>query len=87
MILDAIGPLTELLEKLNSEEPNITTEEVGYAVESAVTLLDNASSQISGLRRQKVPEEYNKDLISFAKEREATFINLRQHHYCSGHSS
>lgn len=74
LTLDAIGPLTELLEKLNSEETELTAEEVGYAMESAITLLGNASSQISGLRRQKVLEEYNKDLLSFAKEREATFI-------------
>ena len=43
-------------------------------MESAVTLLGNASSQMSGLRRQEVLEEYNKDLLSFAKEREATLI-------------
>ena len=43
-------------------------------MESAVTLLGNASSQMSGLRRQKVLKEYNKDLLSFTKEREATFI-------------
>jgi len=63
-----------LLEKLNSDEVEISAEDVVYAVESAVTLLGNASSQMSGLRRQKVLEEYNKDLLSFAKEREATFI-------------
>ena len=74
LTLDAIGPLTDLLEKLNSDEVEISAEDVGYAVESAVTLLSNASSQMSGLRRQKVLEEYNKDLLSFAKEREATFI-------------
>lgn len=74
LTLDVIEPLTELLEKLNLEESDIMAEEVGYAVESAVTLLDNASSQILGLHRQKVPEEYNKDLLSFVKEREVTFI-------------
>ena len=43
-------------------------------MESAVTVLDNVFSQILGLQRQKVLEEYNKDLLSFVKEREATFI-------------
>ena len=70
LTLDAIGPLTNLLEKLNSDEVEISAEDVRYAVESAVTLLGDASSQMSGLRRQKVLKEYNKDLLSFAKERE-----------------
>ena len=66
--------LNDLLEKLNSDETKISAEEVEYAVESAVTHLGNAMSQIPGLQRQKVLKEYNKDLLSFAKEREATFI-------------
>lgn len=74
LTLDAIRPLTELLEKLNLEETDIMAEEVGYVVKSTITLLGNAASQISRLRRQKVLEEYNRDLLSFAKEREATFI-------------
>ena len=66
--------LNDLLEKLNSDKTEISAEEVEYAVESAVTLLGNVLSQIPGLRTQKVLKEYNKDLLSFAKEREATFI-------------
>ena len=51
-------------------------ERVGYAVESAITLLGNAFTQMSTLRRQKVLEEYNKELLTFAqgKDREAEFL-------------
>ena len=65
LALDAISPLNELLEKLNLEETDVMPEEVGYMVESAITVLGNASSQVSGLCGQKVLEEYNKDLLSF----------------------
>ena len=49
LALDAIGPLTDLLEKLNFDEMEISVEEVGYVVELAVTLLGNALFQISGM--------------------------------------
>ena len=51
LMLDAIGPLTDTLEKLNLEESKIAAEEIGYAVESTVTLLGNALSQMSTLQR------------------------------------
>ena len=44
LMLDAVGPLTDLLEKLNSDATEIDTDEVGYEVESAITLIGNASS-------------------------------------------
>lgn len=71
--LDALAPLIDLLEQLNGEK-EITSDQVGYAVESAITLLGNASAQMSTLRRQKVLEEYNRDLLSFAQGREAEFL-------------
>ena len=37
-------------------------------------LIGNASSQISILRRKKILEEYNKDLLSFAQDRAGEFI-------------
>ena len=48
--LDALTPLAELLEQINGEK-EITADQVGYAVESAITLLGNASAQMSTLRR------------------------------------
>ena len=59
LMLDAIIPLTKLLDILNNEEKEVT---LGYAV--AITLLGMASAQMSTLRHQKVLEEYNKDLLS-----------------------
>ena len=69
LTLDAVGPLMSILEKLNSSDAKIDADEVGYAVESAVMLLGNASA----LRRQKILKEYNKDLLSFAQDREEEF--------------
>ena len=45
-------------------------------MESAITLLGNAFAQMSALCCQKVLEEYNKELITFAqgREREAEFL-------------
>ena len=60
---NALAPLTKVLEMFNREEEDFTTEhlnQVGYAVESAITLLGNAFAQMSMLRCQKVLKEYNK---------------------------
>ena len=73
-MLNAVGPLTHILEKLNSDKCGIDADQVGYVVESAITLIGNASSQMSILRRQKILEEYNKDLLSFAQGKEEEFI-------------
>jgi len=75
--LDALGPLTEVLELLNKEEEDFTVDhlnQVGYAVKSEITLLGNAFAQMSQLRCQKVLEEYNKELLTFAQGREAEFL-------------
>jgi len=74
---DTLGPLTELLELLNKsveEDVPDLQERVAYAVESAITLLGNAFAQMSVLRRQKVLEEYNKELLTFAQGRKAEFL-------------
>ena len=39
-------------------------------MESAITLIGNFSYQMSISRRQKILEEYNKDPLSFAQDRE-----------------
>ena len=71
---DALSPLSKLLERLNKDDTDISTDQVGYAVESAITLLGNTFAQISMLRRQKVLEEYNKELLTFAQGREMEFL-------------
>ena len=45
---DVLAPLTELLEQINGKK-EVTIDQVGYAVESAITLLGNASTQMSTL--------------------------------------
>ena len=47
-----LTPLTELLELVNKEDTvEITLDQVKYAVEFAITLLGNASAQMSVLDR------------------------------------
>ena len=59
-------------------EKEITTDQVGYAVESAITLLGNAAAQMSTLRRQKVLKKYNHNLLSFAQGRVTEFLTAPQ---------
>ena len=56
-MFNAVGPITDLLEKLNSRATKTDAEEVGYAVESTITLISNASSQILILLKEKILEE------------------------------
>ena len=66
---NALSPLSKLLERLNKDDTDISTDQVGYTVESAITLLGNTFAQISMLCQQKVLEEYNKELLTFAQGR------------------
>ena len=74
LTLDALAPQTSILELFNLDAEEIQSEVVAKAVESAVVLLGNASSHISNLRRTKVLEEYNKDLVTWAQDREGEFL-------------
>jgi len=47
---------------------------IAKTVKDAIRLLDNASSQISLLRRAQVLQEYNKELVAWAQHREDKFI-------------
>ena len=69
-VLEAVGPLSQLLEAINDEDPQISMDQIGEAVETALTLLANASLHISEVRRTKVLEEYNKELLPFATAKE-----------------
>ena len=71
--LDAVGPLIHILEKFNSDKSEINADKVCYVVESTITLIRNASSRMSSLQRQKILKEYNKELLSFAQDREEEF--------------
>ena len=74
LMLDAVGPLTDLLEKMGSdngeEEQSLDFQVVEDSVQSAVAFLGNAATQFSMYRRTKILEEYNKELVSFAEELE-----------------
>ena len=77
-MLDAVGPLTDLLERINrsvpsegqedEEEQGVDLQSIGDSVQSALAFLGNAATQFSAYRRTKILEEYNKDLVSFSEE-------------------
>ena len=72
LILEAIGLLSQLLEAVNNPNPQLTMDKIWDAVETAITitLLANASNKTSLMRRTKILEEYNKELVSFAAAQE-----------------
>ena len=74
LMLDAMAPLSEVMELFHSDAEEISSEDIAKAVEAAITLIGNASSQLSTLRRTHVLREYNKDLLEWAQKREAKFI-------------
>ena len=63
-----------MLELFNSEVDEIPSERVAKAVEAAVGLLGSASCHISALRRTKILEEYNKDLVTWVQDHEPDFF-------------
>ena len=52
-VLEAVGPLSQLLESVNCEGDPPSMDQKGDAVETALTLQANASIHISGMRRTK----------------------------------
>ena len=72
-VLDAVAPLSSLLDALNADEVDISVDQMAGAVETALTLLGNASVQLSNLRRTKVLEEYDKNLLALVDGKETEF--------------
>ena len=72
-MLDAMAPLSEVMEIFHSEVEEVSSELVAKAVEDAITLIGNASSQMSALWRTRVLQEYNRDLVDWAQRREPKF--------------
>ena len=74
LMLDAVSPLTDLLEKMgNSEDGNEETldfQVVEDTIQSALAFLGNAATQFLIYRRTKILKEYNKELVSFSEELE-----------------
>ena len=63
-ILDAMAPLTSLLDNADYLDP----EDIRKASITAVSLIGNASSHLSHLRREKVVTSVNKALLPLVKE-------------------
>ena len=74
LMLDAMAPLSEVMELFHSDAEEVSSEDIAKAVEDAITLIGNASSQLSTLRHTHVLREYHKDLLEWAQKREAKFI-------------
>ena len=73
--LDALGPLTFLLEEASKERTTSVPTQVHVVTEAtrtALRLLDSATSHISTLQRRKILQELNPDLQDLA-EREGVF--------------
>ena len=66
LFLDAVGPLTELLDGINKGQ-ELAIDDVEVAVKAALNLMGSASSHCTALRRTSVLEEYNKDLVAFSQ--------------------
>ena len=75
-MLDVVAPLTEIMELFHSQAQEISSEHIAKEAESAITLLDNASSQMSSLRQTRELQEYNQDLVVWAQQREEKFIEV-----------
>ena len=79
LTLDAVGPLSEALEMINCEEEedkvevDLDLEKLGATLEATMTLIGNTSTQIANIRRQRIMEDVNKDLVPFTMEQEAHF--------------
>ena len=63
-VLEAVGLLSQLLEAVNDDDPQLSMNQIGETVETALTLLANASFQISEIRRTRVQEEYKQEAPS-----------------------
>lgn len=68
-VLDPVGPLSYMLGKLESDQ-GISFDELGKAIRESITLLGNASSQISKTRRKRVLKTLNPKMQDMADEQE-----------------
>ena len=77
LTLDAVGPLSEALEMINCKEEDkveVDLEKLGATLEAAMTFIGNASTQMANLRRQRIMEDINKDLVPFTMEHITSYI-------------
>lgn len=62
LFLDAVGPLSGSLNSIN-KGIKVILEDMEGTVKTTLTFIRNASSQCNSLRRARILEEYNKDLV------------------------
>jgi len=72
LYLDAVGPLTGVLEDINQSK-GLSIENIEGAVKTVLTFLGNASSQCTSLWRIGILRDYNKDLIYYETELDEVF--------------
>ena len=78
-MLGAAGLISEALEQLNVategdlEEIELDLEKLGSTLEAALTFLGNTSTQTSNLRRLKLMEDINKDMVPYTMDQEEHF--------------
>ena len=74
LILEAIGPLSQLLEAINDPNPQVSLDQIEEAVETAIIILANSYNKTSLIRRTKILEEYNKELMIVAGAQERNWV-------------
>ena len=67
-VLDSMAPLSALMELLSHDTDRVSIEDIKNATLTATELIRNTSVQISHLRREKLMQSINKDLIPLVKE-------------------
>ena len=67
LTMDAMGLLWETVEMINGKEDTVELDldKLGAALKAAMIFFGNASTQAANLRRQKIMEGINKDLVPF----------------------
>ena len=70
LVLDPVGPLLHLIERLQNEDEELTTEDAVASLHDALRLVGNASCQISTIRRKKVLKALNPEIQDLAAEEE-----------------
>ena len=67
-VLDSMAPLSALMELLSHDTDRVSIEDIRNATLTATELIGNASAQISHLRREKLMQSINKNLLPLVKE-------------------
>ena len=78
LVLDAVAAISEALAMINTEteEFEIDLDKLGAVLEAAMTYLGNASIQTANLRRQRIMEDINKDLVPYTLDQETHFTPM-----------